>query len=445
MAYFDENQPQDEDRESREPDDPIGSVEYTPVEDYRPRTGGFYATMEEEKRNRKGHIRRTLVACVTAIALMGAALFGGIVIGRSTLGGTPGTQSPGKWENLYAGTSSVNRGDLALNVVESTADPSAKGTIPAVVEQVKDTVVEIRTETTVNSVYYGNYVESGAGSGVILSSDGLIVTCNHVIDGAETIRVVLTDGSVYEAEVYGSDSWSDLALLHIDANNLPYASLANSASGTDAYSYMAVGETVIAIGNPLGELGGSVTSGIISALGRSVTVEGIPMKLMQIDASVNPGNSGGGLFNMEGHLIGIVSAKSTGEEIEGIGFAIPSSDVIPIVQSLYKQGYVSGRPFLGLYFSDGLQISSYEYNDELSGGNEIVSGDVLYSADGIRLESVSGLKTILAGKKIGDTVEIQVVRYVRGNYGYVQQVLDFTLLVHEYAPSLPMTDENGAS
>ena len=148
---------------------------------------------------------------------------------------------------------------------------------------------------------------------------------------------------------------------------------------------------------------------------------------------------------MEGHLIGIVSAKSTGEEIEGIGFAIPSSDVIPIVQSLYKQGYVSGRPFLGLYFSDGLQISSYEYNDELSGGNEIMSGDVLYSADGIRLESVSGLKTILAGKKIGDTVEIQVVRYVRGNYGYVQQVLDFTLLVHEYAPSLPMTDENGAS
>jgi len=481
MSYFDENeipQANGEDAESREADNATasstpaaenvsaeeavpqeeqeqgGSIEYEPSSHYTPRTGSYYGgtsfrtTYEEEvaRENRSRRVRNGFLAGVLAFALLVAALFGGVMIGQITSGnparpGTSGTDA-GNGNITGNNTPLINRGDLTLNVVEREA-PLTDGTIPSVVEAVRDAVVEIRTETTVNSPYYGEYVESGAGSGVIISSDGLILTCNHVIEGGETIHVILTDGSTYVAEVYGTDSWSDLALLHIDTTGLPYAEMAvASEESEDAYAYMNVGEQVIAIGNPLGELGGSVTAGIISALGRSVTVEGVPMTLMQIDASVNPGNSGGGLFNMDGNLIGIVNAKSTGESIEGIGFAIPSSDALGIVSQLYKQGYVSGRPYLGIYVSNGLQIQSYEYNDELTGDYKIQSGDILYSADGVVLDAFSDLKTVLANKKVGDTVEVQVVRYVQSGRGYVQTLIKFTLTVHEYVPQT--TSENTA-
>ena len=433
-----------------------GSVSYGPSDRYTPHVGGYYqapsyratyAAYEAEKQEGMRRMRRGVLAGVLAIALLCVTLFGGVLIGRMSSGGSFGTLGGGSLtggagnSNASGNKPTVDRGSLTLNVVERESGLPA-GSIPAVVAAVKDSVVEIRTETTVNSPYYGEYVESGAGSGVIISEDGLILTCAHVIEGGDTVHVVLTDGSTYIAEVYGTDSWSDLALLHIEATDLPYARLAVAPEGNeDAYSYMAVGEGVVAIGNPLGELGGSVTAGIISALGRSVTVEGVPMTLMQIDASVNPGNSGGGLFNMDGDLIGIVNAKSTGESIEGIGFAIPSSDALGIVSQLYRQGYVSGRPYLGLYMSGSLQIQSYEYNDELPEGNRIQSGDVLYSADGKVLSSSAELRTVLAGKQVGDTVDIKIVRYVQSGRGYVQTLLDFTLTVHEYVPDLGNSEE----
>lgn len=421
-----------------------GSVAYEPSRNYTPYTGSYYGgtsfrnTYEEEKQReeRTRRLRNAFLASLLAVAVLVTAVFSGVLIGKFTVGDLPQvTTGTGSGTTNPQQKPSINRGDLSINVAERDA-PIADGTVPSVVRNVKDAVVEIRTETTVNSPYYGNYVESGAGSGVIISSDGLILTCNHVIDGGETIHVVLTDGSTYVAEVYGTDSWSDLALIRIDATGLPYAELAVAKAGSaDPYSYMAVGEQVVAIGNPLGSLGGSVTSGIISALGRQITVEGVPMTLMQIDASVNPGNSGGGLFNMDGNLIGIVNAKSTGDSIEGIGFAIPSSDAISIVKQLYEQGYVSGRPYLGIYMSSDLQIQSYEYNDELTGEEKIQTGDVLYSVDGVVLGKSATLKTVLARKKVGDKVKVQVVRYVRNGYGYRQELIEFELTVHEYVPT----------
>lgn len=419
------------------------SVAYEPDTHYAPHTGSYYggafrdAYEEEKKREERSRRLRTgFLASVLVFALLVTAVFGGVVIGKMTDIPLPAGNTSGQGTGGNAHRPPIDRGELVVNVIEREAQLT-DGTVPAVVAAVKDSVVEIRTETTVNSPYYGEYVESGAGSGVIISSDGLILTCHHVIEGSETVHVILTDGSTYVAEVYGEDSWSDLALIKIDVTGLPYAELAvPTGDSENAYSYMAVGEQVVAIGNPLGKLGGSVTTGIISALGRSITVEGMPMTLMQIDASVNPGNSGGGLFNMDGNLIGIVNAKSSGDSIEGIGFAIPSVDAFNIAKQLKRQGYVSGRPYLGIYMSSSMQIRSYEFNDELTGEYQLQAGDVLYSVDGTVLEKASQLKTILARKRVGDKVKIQVVRVVQSGRGYAQQrLIEFELTVHEYIPT----------
>lgn len=410
-----------------------GSIKYSPDDHYAPHVSSYHennsrATLKQEKQGmRARRIRNGAIAGLLAMALLCAALFGGVIIGRMSAEFPDSTTTP-SIDGDPNNRPSVDRGQLVINVVERESAPT-NGSIASVVAQVRDTVVEIKTESTVNSPY-GNSVVAGAGSGVIISENGIILTCSHVVEGAAHISVVLTDGSTYVAEMLGFDTWSDLALLKIEATGLPYAVPARAAEGKDAYSYMTVGETVIAIGNPLGELGGSVTSGIISALGRSITVNSIPMTLMQFDASVNSGNSGGGLFNMNGDLIGIVNAKSIGETVEGIGFAIPTSDALPRMAELYQYGYVLGRPYLGLSFSNGLTIYHYEFNNELTNG-EIRAADVLYSVDGQKLSSLSELTYILAHKSVGDTITVEIVRYSRyGGY----DILTFDLKIHEYAP-----------
>ena len=176
----------------------------------------------------------------------------------------------------------------------------------------------ITTEQMVstNTWFGGSYVQSGAGSGVIISQDGYIVTCAHVVSGANNITVQLADGTEYTATVVGQDSTSDVAVLKIEATGLTPAVIGDSDS-------LAVGETTIAVGNPLGTLSNTVTNGIVSALNREVTVQGNDMNLIQTSASISPGNSGGGLFNANGELIGIVNAKSSSSDAEGLGFAIP--------------------------------------------------------------------------------------------------------------------------
>lgn len=195
-------------------------------------------------------------------------------------------------------------------------------------------MVEVTTKT--NSGYFGE-VATGAGSGVILTADGYIVTNHHVVDGGSAFTVRTRSGDTYEASLVGSDSQTDLAVLKIDAEGLTPAVLGDSDK-------LVVGETAVAIGNPLGELGGTVTSGIISALSREITTSaGATMELLQTNAAINPGNSGGGLFNSSGELIGIVNAKSVGEDIEGLGFAIPINTAKSVIEDLISDGYVRGR------------------------------------------------------------------------------------------------------
>jgi len=290
-----------------------------------------------------------------------------------------------------------------------------------VANAVKDAVVEITTEFTVNS--YFQYVASGAGSGVIFTADGYILTNNHVIADtdnnnkyADAITVRLTNGEEYEATIVGSDEDADIAVLKINASGeLPCIVVGDSDK-------LAVGEEVVAVGNPLGELGGTVTNGIISALDREINVDGTLMNLLQTNAAINPGNSGGGLFNMAGELIGIVNAKSSGSDIEGLGFAIPVNDAIDVAEQLMTVGYVSGKPYIGVTFYDvtnyqqalyynlnglGIFVMKLEegYNDKV-----FKLRDRVIAVDGKEITDSSDIVTIVKTFKPGDTIPFTVYR-----------------------------------
>ena len=288
---------------------------------------------------------------------------------------------------------------------------------------VSPSVVVITTEQVVYSQWswYGqNQVESGAGSGVIISSDGYILTCAHVVDGASSITVTIGDKD-YTATLVGEDTTSDIAVIKIDADGLTPATVGNSDG-------LKVGQSVMAVGNPLGELGGTVTGGMISALNRSVTIQGSSsvntMSLIQMDASVSPGNSGGGLFNMNGELIGIVNAKSSSSDAEGLGFAIPINDAIKVAQELLENGYVTGRPYLGITYlavedaQTAAQLGVNAYGvyvvEVVKGGPAekagLQAGDRIVSVDGTEIASKDDLGTLMQKHAAGDTLSITIAR-----------------------------------
>lgn len=302
------------------------------------------------------------------------------------------------------------------NVNSPTVVISGKTDISEVVSNIKDTIVEVYTESTKYSSFYGEYITEGAGSGVIYSSDGYIVTNNHVVEDATNIVVVLTSGDKYNAELVAADLVSDIAVLKIEAEGLKIATIGNS-------DQIKVGQMCIAIGNPLGTLGGTVTDGIISALSREITIEGQKMVLLQTNTAISPGNSGGGLFDVGGNLIGIVNAKSAGEYIEGIGFAIPSNYAIDVVKQLIAYGYVEGRPQLGIrgvsietmqqawnfsVTSFGVYVSEVVTDAARNSGLKV--GDVIVNFDGTEIKSLTDLRTALCNYSAGDTVKIIVVR-----------------------------------
>lgn len=327
---------------------------------------------------------------------------------------------------------SPNSSTVLYQSVTGTSSGAEDSYVAASVSQyVLNSVVEITTESVTYNTFMGQYVTEGAGSGVIISSDGYIATNNHVIDGASGITVTLSDGTEYAAELIACDDKTDLAVIKIDAENLSPAVFGTSAD-------LCVGEPVIAIGNPLGELGGTVTSGIISALDRQITIDGQSMTLLQTDASVSPGNSGGGLFNSKGELIGIVNAKSSGDDAEGLGFAIPSDTAKEVIEQLIAFGYVQGRISLGLSLVDindrstaaAYRVSTYGvYVLSVTEGSRaeqagFQSGDRLVSLDGTEFTTSTELVQMLDEYEIGDTVTFIVSRN--------RQHLNLTLTLEEY-------------
>jgi len=292
---------------------------------------------------------------------------------------------------------------------------------------VRDSVVEIKTETVTVSGWGGTRIAEGAGSGVIISVEGIIVTNHHVISGAATITVRLADGREFEAGLIGTDPRTDIAVLRITASNLVPAVFGNSSA-------LVVGESALAVGNPLGELGGTVTGGIISALDRDMVIDGQIMTLLQTDAAVNPGNSGGGLFNMNAELIGVVVAKSSGLDIEGLGFAIPSVTAAAVISDLINHGFVRGRTDAGLELVD-IQTTqaarAYRVNQLglyilESVDDQLMRGDRITAVGGRGVSNQLGYDAALRHYSIGDIVSITVARGT--------QNLTFEITLTEWTP-----------
>lgn len=348
-----------------------------------------------------------IALCVVVSALFG---FGGSYLANALNGGHSGSSK----------TASVSKNGYKLE--DATG---SKMTVQEVTNKTKDSVVEIKTESVSADAWMQQYVTEGAGSGVVMTADGYIMTNNHVIDGASKITVTTSDDKEYEAKLVGTDSITDIAVLKISAKNLTPATYGNS-------DQLAVGDMAVAIGNPLGELGGTVSAGIISALDRELAIDGKTMTLLQTDASINPGNSGGGLFNGDGQLIGIVVAKSSGSNVEGLGFAIPINKAADVAQQLMDKGYVSDQPSTGMSYAESNQgngaaqffgnsqdsqsqsSSAAVYIQEVTGTNAkkagFQSGDLVYAVDGTRITSFNTLSSIVTSHKVGDKLTYTIVR-----------------------------------
>lgn len=353
----------------------------------------------------KGAIAALLIIC---ILLSGVAGFGGSILASKL--------------NLTGNKSDDDA--LVVRKVEavetSAGMTSVDKSTSEITGEVADSVVEITTEVVQTSNFYGQYIQQGAGSGVIIDDKGIIITNNHVIDGAKTITVTLRSGESYDAELIGADEELDIALIKIDPEDkeLTTAVIGNSAE-------LNVGDKAVIIGNPLGTLGGSVTEGIISALDRSIVVDGKTMTLMQTDAAINAGNSGGGMFNGQGELVGIVVAKNYSGEVDNIGFVIPIDNAMNILGDLKQYGYVRGKADTGMTFIDlsnqlyawyyygtsepGCYISSVDSgsNAERAGFRE---GDRVISIDDEEVSDSASVKNIISGKSVGDEVTFKVER-----------------------------------
>lgn len=251
-------------------------------------------------------------------------------------------------------------------------------------------------------------VEQGSGSGIILTTSGYIVTNEHVIDGAEEIVVILNTGDEYEATLVGKDTKTDLAVLKIEPNG---AELKAAVLGDSTKTV--VGERAIAIGNPLGqEFSGTTTQGIISAVNRTMTIDNRTYNLLQTDAAINSGNSGGALINQYGEVIGINSIKLSDSSVEGMGFAIAISEAKPIIEDLMANGYVSGRPLVGIevaetrygLFISGITEGSGAYNAGLK------AGDMISKVDGETVKTTSEINEKRDKKKPGESLKFTIMR-----------------------------------
>lgn len=383
-----------------------------------------YRSYEEvlAQKRRRARLRRGCAVCAILVAVGGA---GGYLLLRSDPDEVPSKSAETDLSSENGLTAILGGNDSQETDSAQSSDDSAFSMeirkkpensdggfvvkdVSDVVQKVRPSVVGVITES------FQTYSTSSTGSGIILSEDGYIVTNNHVVERGDSIAVTLDDGETYAAELIGTDVKSDIAVLKIDAQNLPAAEFGDS-------SQVEVGEAAIAIGNPLG-LNGTVTAGIISAVDREIQVGSSNMVLLQTDASINPGNSGGALLNEYGQVIGVNSAKISSEDSEGLGFAIPSNTVGPIVEELIDKGYVSGRPLTGISGRNVSALAAAFYNipqgilvDQVAPESDaaakgLTAGDVIIGVDDIRVENISDACTLRDEHKAGDTMKLTFYR-----------------------------------
>lgn len=358
-----------------------------------------------------------IVAVATLICLVG---YWTVSEGYKIIAGKHNTSSVSSENGDNGGTGSYDQ--LVIYKKPDGSDEytvNSDGTMSAasVIDKVRPSIVGIVQYVNENNQIP---VMNSQGSGIIISEDGYIITNAHVVDGAAMITVVLDNDEEYRATLKGLDNQSDLAVLKIEANGLTAAELGDS-------SETVVGESVIAIGNPGGlDLAGSCTGGMVSGLNRTISSDatGYAMSYIQTDAAINPGNSGGALVNMYGQVIGINSAKVSADGYEGLGFAIPVNEALPIIGDLRSYGYVKNRAKIGITFQLITETVSQYYNNSIPAGlliteidrscdiatKGIQTQDIITHIDGKAITSTSTVYSILQNKKPGDTIHLTVYR-----------------------------------
>ncbi len=401
-------------------DNKTDEVSYYPVyEDYEPH------------KKKGGKTALKIICGLACAAVISVGSIGAYIVVDNRLSGSPqqnNQQNAIMVESSEEDTSSESEGSpeimtgtpdsKAESVIAQSSPTSASSiitvsdkknilTIPEIVQKVNPSVVGVSSQLSNGT---------STGTGIVMTSDGYIITNAHVVDGAQKISVILSDGSENAATLIGEDTRTDVAVLKINVSGLTAAEFGDSDS-------IVVGESVVAIGNPLGfNFAGSVTDGIISGLNREVIIEDRKMNLMQTNAAINSGNSGGPLVNMYGQVIGITSAKVSTYFAEGMCFAIPINIAVPIVEDLITNGYVTGRPLIGISGKDISESMAAYYNvpqgvliAQINEGTPAAStelrvGDIIIGLADQEITTMSQLNSIKETYKPGDTVSITVYR-----------------------------------
>lgn len=388
-------------------DTPVQQQHYDAPVQQQPYFGASHFQEPPEAERKKSRLGMKLMALLLVCTLGGGAI-GGFLVSRYMNRRTLQTTNVASIEKVTSAPTSITPSS-AVQVTGGTMST------PDIAEMASPATVAIFAD--VQASVFGQTMEvPGSGSGVLISEDGYVVTNNHVAGRGKNIRVVLADGSEYPAEIVGTNEITDVAVLKISADKaLPFLKFGNS-------SELRVGETVIAIGNPLGELQGTVSQGIVSALHRNVTIEGQEMKdLIQMDAAINSGNSGGALLNTKGELIGINVAKTDGNNIEGIAFAIPADTAFNSVSDIMN-GNSTLRPMMGIIASTVNPTMKSQYGvpdgvwvEQVSPGTpaeaaKLQPQDVIIAANGESVATITELNKIKDQQKVGDEFVLTVYR-----------------------------------
>lgn len=396
--------------EYNEFDNRDGTYHYTrsddlPRDDYRSYyTPSAPAQPPKERKERRGlRVAALALAIILAAGLCG---YGGAALYR--------TANAGK--SVAVQQSSREPVQVTVKRVDGQTLMSPSEVYAATV----NSVVSINCSATSTNVFGQQVQTASSGSGFIITADGYIVTNYHVISGAASISVTLYNGETYDATLVGGDSDYDTAVLKIEASGLSAVTLGSSAD-------MNVGDTVLAIGNPLGELTFSMSQGIISCLDRAINVDGTPFNMMQVDCSINPGNSGGPLVNLYGEVVGIVSAKYSSYSsttVEGLGFAIPMDDVQTVIAEIMENGQVSDKAYLAINAGTMTESMAAQYRIDITKGVFVFStvaggagekaglklGDVITKLGQTQIDSMEDLSMAKKSYKAGDTATLTVYR-----------------------------------
>ena len=405
---------------------------------------GSQQPVQEMKPVKKKRMGLKIAALVLVCALAGGAVGGGVAWGITS--------------GVFGGAETTVQisGRPVTEVELMTVDGKTEMTDAEVYAANVNSVVSINVTGTSGTNFFGQPVQTAsAGSGFVLTKDGFIVTNYHVVKNAETVKVTLYNGDEYEAKYVGGDEDYDIAVIKVEASELQPVILGDSAG-------LNVGDHVLAIGNPLGELTFSMSGGMVSSVDRAINVKGTPFNMIQTDASINSGNSGGPLFNSYGEVVGIVSAKYSssggGASVEGLGFAIPMNDVVAMIQDIMTNGYITNKPYLGITGGTMTEEMAAQYRYDISTGVFVYSveeggaaadaglkmGDVIIKVDDHEIGSMEDLTVVKKQYAAGDTVTLTIYR--EGSETTVELTWDAVPADQQTAePEQPQTNSQSGS